>query len=373
LKAWPVLGIALIQTFLLSAHWFLYFTWIAFCGDPGPAAGDVLRVSLLVLGFSFVTAALLGFYFSNWMVRATYRLAAVWLGFLNFFFWAACMSWLVWGVLALSGMDPDAARHRAAIACFFLAVAFGASVYGMITAGWVRVRRLSIRLPNLPPSWRGRRAMVVSDLHLGHINGVRFSKRIANFAVQLKPDILLIPGDFFDGTKTDPERMAAQFKQISLPLGMYFATGNHDEFGDTRHFLAALSGAGIRVLANEKIVVDGLQILGVTYHDSTFPIRMRANLDGMGIDRSVASILLNHVPNRLPIVEEAGVSLQLSGHTHGGQFFPFNWLTQRVFGKFTHGLNSFGTLQVYTSYGAGTWGPPMRVGTRSEVVLLSFE
>jgi len=373
LKAWPFLGIALIQIFLFSAHWFLYSTWIAFCGDPGPVAGEVLRVALLVLGFSFVAAALLGFYFSNWLVRATYRVATVWLGFLNFFFWAACTSWLVWGALALSRMDPDAARHRAAITWFFLVAAIAVGVYGTINARWVRIRRVSVHLANLPLSWQGRRAMVFSDLHLGHINGVRFSKRIANLAVQLKPEILLIPGDFFDGTKTDPERMAAPFKKITPPLGIFFATGNHDEFGDTRHFLAALAGAGIRVLTNEKVIVDGLQILGVPYHDSTFPIRMRANLEGLCIDRNVASILLNHVPNRLPIVEEAGVSLQLSGHTHGGQFVPFNWLTQRVFGKFTYGLNSFGALQVYTSFGAGTWGPPMRVGTRSEVVLLTFE
>jgi predicted MPP superfamily phosphohydrolase len=192
-------------------------------------------------------------------------------------------------------------------------------------------------------------------------------------AAQLQPDILFIPGDFFDGTKVDPDRLAAPFKQISPPLGMFFATGNHDEFGDTAHFLSALTRAGIRVLSNEKVIVDGLQIIGVPYHDTTFPIRMRATLEGLRIDRASASILLSHVPNRLPIVEEAEVSLQLSGHTHGGQITPFTWLTQRVFGKFTYGLNSFGALQVYTSYGAGTWGPPMRVGTRAEVVLLEFE
>jgi hypothetical protein len=121
------------------------------------------------------------------------------------------------------------------------------------------------------------------------------------------------------------------------------------------------------------VIVDGLQILGVRYHDTTFPIRMRPILESLRLDRNTASILLNHVPNRLPIVEEAGVSLQISGHTHGGQIAPFTWLTQRVFGKFTHGLHSFGSLLVYTSYGAGTWGPPMRVGTTPEVVLLQFE
>jgi predicted MPP superfamily phosphohydrolase len=160
---------------------------------------------------------------------------------------------------------------------------------------------------------------------------------------------------------------------LSPPFGIYFATGNHDEFGDTRSFLAALKGAGIRVLNSEKVLVDGLQIVGAPYHDTTLPIRLRASLESLHIDRSSASILINHVPNRLPIVEEAGISLQLSGHTHGGQFIPFTWLTHRIFGPFTYGLHRFGALQVYTSYGAGTWGPPMRVGTSPEVVLLTFE
>ena len=79
------------------------------------------------------------------------------------------------------------------------------------------------------------------------------------------------------------------------------------------------------------------------------------------------------MPSRLPIVEQAGISLQLSGHTHSGQLFPFTWFTRYAFGRFIYGLQHFGSLQVYTSSGAGTWGPPMRVGTQSEIALLTFE
>ncbi len=89
-------------------------------------------------------------------------------------------------------------------------------------------------------------------------------------------------------------------------------------------------------------------------------------------DNAQPGILLNHAPARLPIVEQAGFSLQLSGHTHGGQFPPFTWITRRVYGRFTRGLHRFGALQVYTSTGVGTWGPPMRVGTRSEIILFEF-
>ena len=99
---------------------------------------------------------------------------------------------------------------------------------------------------------------------------------------------------------------------------------------------------------------------------------MKAFLGSLHLDRSKASILLNHAPTRLPIVEQTGFSLQLSGHTHGGQMFPFTFFPRLVFGPFTTGLHHFGSLQVYTSSGAGTWGPPVRVGTRPEIVLIEF-
>ena len=131
------------------------------------------------------------------------------------------------------------------------------------------------------------------------------------------------------------------------------------------------------MLANEQVEVDGLRIAGVMYHDSSSPLHMKAALGKMrSADKhsgdAFPGILLNHAPTRLPIVEQAGFSLQLSGHTHGGQIFPFTWITRRVYGRFTRGLHSFGSLAVYTSTGAGTWGPPMRVGTRPEIILLEF-
>jgi hypothetical protein len=230
-----------------------------------------------------------------------------------------------------------------------------------------------VTLPNLPETWRGRTALVVSDLHLGHVNGIGFSRRIARMAAQLKPDIVFIPGDLFDGTKSDPERLAAPLKELSPPFGIYFSTGNHEEFGHAERYCETLNRAGVRVLANEKVTVDGLQIGGIFYRDSTQLHRVHATLNALDLDRGQASILLSHAPNRLPIVEQAGVSLQLSGHTHGGQLFPFTWFVRHAFGEFTFGLQRFGTLQVYTSSGAGTWGPPMRVGSSAEIVLLRFE
>jgi predicted MPP superfamily phosphohydrolase len=373
LKAWPVLGILVVQAFLCLAHWFLYYTWVHL-GWPMSAGGSLdLRIALSLLSASFIVAALLGFRFSNWLVALIYQIAATWLGLLNFFFVAACLSWLL--DFALRLMLP-AAVHSAVrpwIAAILLSLAVVTAVCGVVNARWIRVRRVPVRLANLPPTWRGRTALLVSDMHLGNINGVRFARRIAATARQLNPHIVFVAGDLFDGTRADPARLAAPLFELAPPFGIYFVTGNHEEFGGSTHYAEALSHAGFQVLNNERAVVDGLQIVGVSYDHTTYPIRLRNFLESLHLADGPASILLNHVPNRLPIVEQAGVSLQLSGHTHGGQIFPFSWITRRAFGKFTYGLQQFGALQVYTSSGAGTWGPPMRVGTHPEIVLLTFE
>jgi len=369
LRAWPLLGIVIVQSILSLAHWFIYFTWIAFWFPLSPAATLALRAGLTALSFSFIVAAMLGFFFSNRAVSLFYALACIWLGLLNFLFWAGCLCWLV----ALGFRIAGAAANRPLIGGALFSLAVAAVAYGILNARRIRVRRIRVTLPGLPEIWRGRTALMLSDLHLGHINGARFCRKVVDLCAGLRPDIVFLPGDLFDGTKADARRLAAPLKELAVPLGIYFTTGNHDEFGGAEHYLTALRELGIRVLTNEMVVVDGLRIVGVPYGDSTYPMRMRTTLNALQLDPQQPSILLNHVPNRLPIVEEAGISLQLSGHTHGGQIFPFTWMTRRVFGKFTYGLQRFGKLQVYTSYGAGTWGPPMRVGTLPEIVLLQFE
>ncbi len=372
-KAWPFVGIVLMQLILCTGHWFLYHTWVAFWPGLGGVALTALRVAMLALTFSFMVAAMLSFRMWNAPVRWFYKAACIWLGFLNFFFLAACLSWLAWYGLQLAGVHPDAATVRPAICVTLGGLALAAGLYGMANALHVRIRRLTVKLPNLPESWRGRRAVVVSDVHLGNVNGAEFCQRVVRLVNGLEPEIVLIPGDVFDGTLANLDELAAPLKELRPPLGVYFSAGNHEEFGGVVHCLAALRRAGVHVLNNERVVVDGVTIAGVPYGDSTFPVHIRATLEGMKLDRAQTAILLNHAPTRLPIVEQAGFSLQLSGHTHGGQVFPFTWFTHRVFGKFTHGLHRFGALTVYTSTGVGTWGPPMRVASAPEIVALTFE
>ena len=372
MKAWPALAISVIQVILLAAHWLVFSTFIAFVPGLTPAKIAGLHAAMLVLAFSFVAASLLSFRFSNFAVRLIYWLAAVWLGFLNFYFWASLLAWICWFAIRLVHVQAHYAFARPLLASVLYAIAALVGFYGLINARIIRICRIAVALPGLPASWRGRRAVLLSDLHLGPINGAQFCRRLVAKVQSFQPDVVFLPGDLFDGTKGNLDRLVTPLRQLTPPLGIYFSTGNHEEFADPTQYIDAITRAGIRVLGNELVTVDGVQVAGVFYHDSSSPLRMKAALDGMHLDRERPSILLNHAPARLPTVEQAGFNLQLSGHTHGGQFLPFTWITQSIYGPFTKGLHRFGALQVYTSTGAGTWGPPLRVGTRPEIVFITF-
>jgi predicted MPP superfamily phosphohydrolase len=369
LKVRLAIAITVIQAFLLATHWFIYQTLVSFCPALSPTVLLALRTVLLFLAFSFISATILGFHSAGRLVTLLYTIAAVWLGMFNYFFWAACLCRLSASVLELLRLNVD----RPLIAYTFFSLALLTSLYGLVNARIIRIRRIPVLLPHLPASWRGRTALVVSDLHLGHINGAGFSRRIAVLAAKLNPDIILFPGDLFDGGKAEASALVEPFRALAPPLGCYFSTGNHDEYGNADLYGEVLTSVGIRVLTNEKVTVDGMEIAGVSHGDSGHPDELLATLESLQLVPGRASILLNHVPSGLAQAEQAGVSLQISGHTHGGQFIPFSWITHRVFGRFTYGLQRFGALQVYTSSGAGTWGPPMRVGTQPEVALLTFE
>ncbi len=371
MKVWPALGIAIIQIILCLGHWLLYATAVSFW-QPGIEARHVLAIALAVLSFSFVAATLPSFRWANALVRVCYTLACCWMGILNFLVWAACLCWLIALFLHWLGVANES-QVRVLVADALLTLALGASLYGFVNARRIRERLVTIELPNLPDAWRGRKALMLSDLHLGHVNGASFARRVAGIARRLNPAVIFIAGDLYDGSKVDPAKLAAPLFEVKPALGVYFCGGNHEEFGDEAAYEAALRGGGFHVLHNELMDVDGVQVAGVHYSDTTFPLRLRGILEKMKVDSGRAAILLNHVPNRLPLVEQAGFDLQLSGHTHGGQFLPYNWITQRIFGRFTRGLHAFGKLQVLTSVGVGTWGPPMRIGTAPEVILITFE
>ena len=361
--------VAVIQSVLFLTHYFLYETW-RFSPTGSEIAGTFrIRLVLAIASVSFVAASLLAFRYTNAALRAFYRAAAVWMGLLSFLFLAAVFSWTIYGIARLAGLDVN--FHRMVEALFGAAVIAG--FYGVFNAGWTRITRTTVRLANLPEAWRGRRAALISDLHLGHVRNGNFLRRMVAKILKEEPDAIFIAGDLYDGTAIDARRAAEPLQDLVAPHGVYFVAGNHEQFGDDSKYLHAVGAAGVRVLSNEKVEVDGLQIAGVPYRNAARGGDFASALRGIRLDRNRASVLLTHAPDHPEIAEAAGVSLQLSGHTHLGQFIPWSWMARRIYRQFVYGLSRVGKMQVFTSSGAGTWGPPLRLGSNPEIVMLEFQ
>ncbi len=363
LRSRIIFFVTVILSVLLAANWFVCATWNHFLGMTAAPAWEIIPPGLTL---TFVAATFLARRHSSSGLRLVYGISVVWLGVLNFSFFAAGATWIV---SAAAGWMPFHVEPRA-IAEGFFSTAVLASIYGLVNANRLKVTQITVNLPNLPAAWEGRKLALVTDLHLGSVRRARFTRRIVAKLQSLQPAAVFISGDMFDGPEANPDALVESWTKLSVPAGAYYVTGNHEEFTARTNLLDAVQRTGIRVLNNEKVDVQGLQIVGVHDREAGDPRQLRALLRQAELDGSRPSILLTHRPSSLAIAEEAGISLQLSGHTHGGQIWPWTWVAARVHGRFNHGLHPFGKLLVYTSNGAGTWGVPMRVGTKSEILLI---
>src|ERR1700736_3018746 len=292
--------IAMIQSVLCLTHLLLYETWTFSPIGNDTAGASWIKLVLGFLSVSFIAASLLAFRYTNAALRAFYRAAAVWVGLLTFLFVGAVTSWIIFGVARLAGVDVN--FHRTVEVLFGVAMVTG--LYGVFNASWTRITRTKVRLANLPAAWRGRRAALISDVHLGHVRNGSFLRRLVAKILREEPDAIFIAGDLYDGTAIDARRAAQPLRELVAPHGVYFVAGNHEQFGADSKYLHAIAAAGVRVLRNEKVEVDGLQIIGVPYRSATQRRHLESALHDVQLDRERASILLTHAPDHPEIAED---------------------------------------------------------------------
>jgi predicted MPP superfamily phosphohydrolase len=263
-----------------------------------------------------------------------------------------------------------------------LAGAALASVSGMTAAavratrGQIAVKRIEILLGRLPPSLDGTRIVQMCDMHVGGLLGREFVERVVRTANDLHPDVIAIVGDLVDGTIEQLRPALASLANLRARHGVFFVTGNHEYYSRSgaRAWMDELDGMGLRVLRNQRVAIgegaEGFDLAGVPDHGaSRFPEDGPAEDIAsalFGRDPARAVVLLAHQPIAIHKAASLGVDLQLSGHTHGGQIWPWGALV-RLQQPFIRGLHRIGESQLYVSCGTGFWGPPMRLGAPAEI------
>jgi predicted MPP superfamily phosphohydrolase len=362
------LFIASAVSILFLSHYFIYFSLTHFFALTGRRK-LVLGVILFLLPASFIAGSILASRMDNPVGKAIYFGSALWLGVGLTLMVAFALAWAVLGVARLAAFRPS----LAALGATATAMALLYSAYGVWNARQLRVHHLTVRIKNLPPAWQGKTVVQISDVHLGHIWGASFLQSLVEQSNAQKPEAVFITGDLFDGADGRLDQLVAPLDGLVAPRGVYFITGNHETYLGAARAFAALGKTKARILNDEMLTLDGLEIIGIAYPQRDESKNLAEVAAKLGHNPKRPSILLYHSPAQTERAKAAGISLQLAGHTHYGQIFPFQFVTWRVFGKYYRGLHTEGDYTLYTSSGAGTWGPAMRTGNRPEIAVLHLE
>jgi predicted MPP superfamily phosphohydrolase len=278
-------------------------------------------------------------------------------------------------LLALHLAGGGGLRETSAAAVALLALAFTAIGYFNARRP-ARVKRVDVPLAGLAPALAGFRIVQISDIHVGPTIKQDYLQAIVDRVNALEPDLVAITGDLVDGSVAELGGHVAPLAQLRSRHGSFFVTGNHEYYSGVDGWTAELRRLGVRVLHNEHVVLQhggaALVLAGVPdfsgrHFDAGHASDPAAALRGAPED--APRILLAHQPRSAPAAAAAGFHLQLSGHTHGGQFVPWNWFVP-LQQPYTAGLHKLGGLWIYVSRGTGYWGPPKRLGAPSEIAEL---
>lgn len=247
------------------------------------------------------------------------------------------------------------------------------TLIGAVNARHPRPRMLQLEIDK-PCSYSQLRIALFSDMHLGTLIPVHRMKKLAQAISSYSPDLILIAGDLFDedAVSLKKKSICDGLQLLKAPLGVYAIAGNHEYYGGIESSIALMEKSGITVLRDRCVkIADVFYLIGRDDRTLNQFGGKRLSLDSLlaDVDRSLPIIMMDHQPFHLEEAQRCGIDLQLSGHTHHGQIFPFNFITKRVY-ELSWGYKQKGTTHIYVSCGAGTWGPPVRLGNIPEFVII---
>ena len=264
-------------------------------------------------------------------------------------------------------ITSDPARAAKVTALSVISLVTLVVIYGFVNAHIIRVRTFDINIPKEAGGRKSLNIVMASDIHLSSIINNGRITAIVNKINSLSPDIVLLPGDILDGDLNPVVRqnLGEALRQIKAPLGVYAITGNHEYIGGVEKACNYITAHGVKMLRDSTVFIDSSFYIVGREDRSAHKRKTLAELM-QGVDKKYPVILMDHQPFHLEESEENGIDLQLSGHTHYGQMWPFNYITRMVY-ELAYGYLVKGNTHIYVSSGVGTWGPPIRVVADPEI------
>jgi uncharacterized protein len=377
-----LIALTILSTLLFGIH---YYLWARLVRDPAlpPPWSATGTWAIIVLGVSAFLGVFLTRVAPRDLVSPVMWVVFSWLGVMFYLFLLLALSdallVVVWLARRLGGGETVDAERRVTLARLVAGVVGGLSLglgtVGLASAlGRLRVAEIRVPLKKLAAGTPPYRIVQVSDIHVGPTIGEAFVREMVQRVNELAADCIVITGDLVDGSVEQLGKLVLPLKDLRAKDGVYFVTGNHEYYSGVDEWLTFLGTLGIRVLRNERLPVGPLDLAGVDdWSAKTFGHGHGADIPKAlaGRDPSRAVVLLAHQPQAIEEAETHGVDLQLSGHTHGGQLFPWRYAV-RLVTPYVAGLYQHKSAALYVSRGTGYWGPPMRVAAPAEITHLTL-
>ncbi len=331
---------------------------------------NIIRIISFLGALSFIaTNFIIQFGYSK-VGSFLYKISAVWLGTVYFLFLASVVILIIFTLAYLFGTSLIFAR---VIGIILILGALSTSQYGVLHSYNILTTRYTVFINNLPEEWVDKNIVMFADSHFGSMRNLSFGKKIITKIEKENPELVLIAGDYYDGPPANDKEIAMLMQDLKTKSGIFFAPGNHEDYGSRLKYEELLKSSGVEFLDNKVITVGGLQIAGVNYATGSDSDILAQTFKTFDLKDNLPKILIKHAPTNLPAAEEAKFDLVVSGHVHNGQVWPGPWITKKIFKGFSYGQNFLNKMNVITTSGVGTWGPPQRVGTNSEIVVISLK
>ncbi|MCC6873199.1 MAG: metallophosphoesterase [Sandaracinaceae bacterium] len=378
-----VLFLVVVITITCGLH---YYLWMRLVRDPvWPSPYLSMGTWLIVaLATSIPAAFVASRYLPRLAATPVAWVAYVWMGamFLLFVLLLPAELVRVGARVVVDDVVTDPGRRNMIARSIAVAVATGGaglSALGLATAlSPVRIKRVRVAVNGLPSALHGLRIIQLTDIHVGPTIGRDFVQELVRKTNALRPDVVAITGDLVDGSVAELGAFVEPLRDLRARHGVFFVTGNHEYYSGADEWIAFLESLGVRVLRNERVTIEhdgaALDVAGVDDWEAD----QFGNGHGADLERALRDknpdrkvLLLAHQPRQIVEAAAKGIALQLSGHTHGGQIFPFNYLV-RLQQPFVAGLHRVQGTALYVSSGTGYWGPPMRLGIPAEITHLEL-
>lgn len=363
------------QIFITALHVIVYKYTLLWFPELYPYKLWLLS-SLVVMSFAFTVAMPLSMKLHKYqrLIDMYVHASSLWLGSIAIFFLVIAVSAGI--TLILDALHVDYSYHL--VGEYTFGVALLLNILSLWNTYHLHKRTYKVADPRVPKNWHESKIVMIADVHIGRIRTEKWVQKVVAAINLESPDIVLIVGDLYDGPEVATVQYQDLLAQIHATRGVFFVNGNHEKYGDLSSFKDSVRGAGITILEDASSVIDGLEFVGIDYRTEELYDMVPGT---QGIYEVISKIrtspypkiYLKHIPMNLnQIATDQNAILSVHGHTHRGQMFPFNFVTSIMYKGYDYGHKKYMNTHIITTSGAGSWGPPQRLYSQTEYVVITL-